>query len=106
MLDKMSKKNISKTLALLVVFLMPMVLLAQLKDIAGIFVNLLNAAAGFIMGLALVIFIIGMVRFIATAGDDKSRADGKQMMIWGTVSLFAMVAVWGLVTIIKTTFFG
>lgn len=83
----------------------PSLLFAQLKSIAAIIVNLLNASVGLIMGLSLVAFIIGLVRFIATAGDDKSRADGKQMMVWGTISLFVMVSVWGLVNIIKATLF-
>lgn len=65
-----------------------------------------TAAISFIMTLSVLAFMVGVIRFIYTAGDDKSRAEGKQLMIWGTLSLFLMVAVWGVVGIIKAVFFG
>ncbi len=87
--------------------LTPSFLFAQtFKTFAGKVIDVLNSAAMLIMALSLLLFIIGIVRFIATAGDDNSRAEGKQLMVWGTISLFAMVSVWGLVTIIRSTFFG
>lgn len=101
----MYKNYIHKIFLTVTVFLIPFMLHAQaLKNIAVIFVNLLNSAVSVIMGISVVAFIVGLVRFISTAGDEKSRTDGKQLMVWGTISLFVMVSVWGLVAIIKTTF--
>jgi len=74
------------------------------KDFAAKIVEFINALSAFVSALALFLFIIGVVRFISTAGDDNSRKAGKEMMIWGTVALFVMISVWGLVTIIQTTF--
>jgi hypothetical protein len=74
--------------------------------VIGSILPLFDSAVGLIMALATVAFLVGVVRFIGTAGDDKSRSDGKQLMVWGTLALFCMVGVWGLVQIIKTTFFG
>ncbi|HCC05730.1 TPA: hypothetical protein DEP58_05545 [Patescibacteria group bacterium] len=102
----MKKINIFGRLALAGILIFPSVLLAQLKNIAATFVTLLNTTVWLIMALAVFFFVIGAIRFIATAGDERSRSDGKQMMIWGTLSLFVMVAVWGIVNIIKNTFFG
>ncbi len=65
-----------------------------------------NSLIGLVMVLALLGFIVGAIRFIATAGDDRSRESGKQLMVWGVVALALMVSVWGVVLIIKTTFFG
>ena len=86
--------------------LTPFIAAAQFKNFASTVISLLNKVVTIVMGFALLFFIVGVIRFIATAGDDNSRAEGKQMMIWGTVSLFAMVSVWGLVEIIRATFFG
>jgi len=85
----------------------PAVLRAQaLKDEILIVANIFDSAISLIMVVALLAFIWGAIRFIGTAGDDKSRAAGRQLMVWGTVALFLMVSVWGIVRIIKTTFFG
>ena len=65
-----------------------------------------DAAIGFIIVLAVLAFIIGAVRFMYAAGDDKSRSDGRTMMVWGTIALFVMVSVWGIARIIHVTFFG
>jgi len=102
----MTKIHISGRLALVGILIFPSVLFAQLKNIAATFVTLLNTTVWLIMALAVFFFVIGAIRFMATAGDEKSRADGKQMMVWGTLSLFVMVAVWGIVSVIRVTFFG
>jgi hypothetical protein len=67
---------------------------------------LLDSAIRLIMVLAFLAFIWGMIRFLYTAGDDTSRAEGKKFMVWGTLALLFMVTIWGIVKIIKTTFFG
>lgn len=100
--------KVSKVIALLGIIALPSIMYAQtdLKGLAGIVVSFLNSAVMLIMAMAVFFFVIGAIRFIATAGDEKSRAEGKQMMVWGTLSLFVMVTVWGIVNIIKFTFFG
>jgi len=65
-----------------------------------------ESALTFIMTLAVLAFVFGVARFVLMAGDDKTRSEGKQMMLWGIISLAVMVSVWGLVEIIKSTFFG
>ncbi len=57
-----------------------------------------------LMGVALVVFIWGLVVFIAHAGDEKAVAEGKQRMIWGIVGLSAIVAVWGIVQLVILIF--
>jgi hypothetical protein len=53
--------------------------------------------------LAIVYFFFGIVRFLGRAGDDKSREEGKGIMVWGMIALFVMVALWGLVGYLQTT---
>jgi heme/copper-type cytochrome/quinol oxidase subunit 2 len=56
------------------------------------------------VGVALVVFIWGLIRFIGQAGDEKGVAEGKQRMIWGIVGLFLIVTVWGIVTLLTQLF--
>lgn len=74
--------------------------------INGNIIPIFNSLVGLIMVLALLGFIAGVIRFMYTAGDDKSRSDGKTLMVWGTVALFLMISIWGVVTIVRDTFFG
>jgi uncharacterized membrane protein YidH (DUF202 family) len=100
------KKNKTVFLLFITTFVVPYVLFAQLKNFAVKIIAVLNASVGLIIGFSLFLFIVGAVRFIATAGDEKSREDGKQLMVWGVLALFVMVTVWGIVALIKTTFIG
>lgn len=103
----MMKKHILKTFLFVWPFLPLSFVYAQdFKSFAGRVIGVLNAVSALLMSLAVLFFIIGVIRFIGSAGDDKSRAEGRQMMVWGTLALFIMVGVWGLVNLIKATFLG
>lgn len=59
--------------------------------------NLVDNALPVVVGLALLGFFWGLMKFIFAAGNEDSKADGKKIMIMGIIALFVMVAVWGLV---------
>lgn len=59
--------------------------------------NLVRLALPIVVGLALLGFFWGLMKFIFAAGDEGEREKGKQIMIYGIIALFVMVAVWGLV---------
>ena len=48
------------------------------------------------------VFIFGIVRYVM-AGDEEGKAKGRSLMIWGIIGLFAIVAVWGLVSLLANT---
>ncbi len=52
---------------------------------------------GVIVGFALVLFLWGIVRYIAHAGDQKAADEGAKLMSYGVLVLFVMVCVWGIV---------
>ena len=54
--------------------------------------------------VAIVIFIIGIIKYISKADEAKEREEGRNFMIYGIVALFVMVSIWGLVGIIQGTF--
>lgn len=53
---------------------------------------------------AAIVFIWGLIKFIWSAGDTKKSAEGKQLMLWGIIGLFVIVAMWGLVEVLRSTF--
>jgi hypothetical protein len=53
-----------------------------------------------LIAIALLVFVWGVVKFIAAA-DDSARDDGKKKMIWGIVGLFVIISVWGLVALLR-----
>jgi hypothetical protein len=57
-----------------------------------------------LLALAVLYFIWGVVVFIAQAGDEKARTEGKQRMVWGIGGLFIIVSVWGLVALLQSIF--
>ncbi|HEY4518560.1 MAG TPA: hypothetical protein VJG48_02985 [Candidatus Paceibacterota bacterium] len=66
----------------------------------------LNDLVVLVVGVAVLVFIWGLVVFIAKSGDETARAEGKQKMIWGIIALFVMVSVWGIVRLISESFLG
>ncbi len=59
--------------------------------------RLINLLLPIVVAIALLYFFWGLAQFILNSGDDKAQAVGKNRMIWGIVTLFVMVSVWGLV---------
>lgn len=69
-----------------------------------IVMNLLNKVVALLIALAVVFFMIGVVKFIASADDEDKRISGKKMMLWGIIGLFVLVSFWGFVAILVNTF--
>jgi len=74
--------------------------LGNVEDILSSIGNLVDMALPVVVGLALLAFFWGLVKFIFAAGDEAAKDQGKRIMLWGIIALFVMVAVWGLVAFI------
>lgn len=75
------------------------------KDLVNnVFISgLLKPLVPFLIGLAVVVFIYGVLVVIFSEGGEKKEG-GKKYMLWGIVGIFVMVSVWGLVNILISTF--
>lgn len=62
--------------------------------------RLINIALPLVVGLALLAFFWGLVKYIFAQGSEEAKADAKKVMLWAVVALFVMVSVWGLVNFI------
>lgn len=57
-----------------------------------------------IFTIAFVLFLWGMVQYIRNADNEKKREESKKFIYYGIIGLTVMVAVWGIVRIVTTTF--
>lgn len=57
---------------------------------------IVNTLIPVMMGLAVLAFFWGLVKYIASASDEAAKEGGKTLMIWGMIALFVMVALWGI----------
>ncbi len=69
-------------------------ILVQIQDILGMVVPLL-------IGLAVIVFLWGVLKFLMNANDPDKRGEGRMFMIWGIVGIVIMVSVWGLVGFVQ-----
>ena len=59
-----------------------------------------NVAIPFLIGVALVVIIWGIFRYVTHAGDSEKVAEGRKTVIYGILALFMMLSFWGFVMII------
>jgi hypothetical protein len=86
-------------------FLLPAMAFAQTFTWVGTFLStlqtLVRQATPIVIGLAMLFFLYGLMKFILAAGNEEAKEEGKRIMIWGIVALFVMVSIWGLVSLLQ-----
>ena len=110
-MKKYMKKIISSTLFL---WALPLFVFAQFSFNLGLggqgsnpFLNILSRVKDIldlvvpiVITLALIYFIYGVASYI-TAGDDEKKAEARDVMIYGTIGLFFIVSIWGIVALLQ-----
>lgn len=71
-----------------------------------IIASILKPITVLIIGLAVLYFLLGVLKYIQSVGDETKRKEGATMMTYGIIGIFVMVSLWGLVWVIKSTFPG
>lgn len=74
------------------------------RSLIAILQNILDAVIPFLVGLAVMLIIYGILSFISHAADEEKRTEAKNFIIWGIIGIFVMVSVWGFVNILVYTF--
>lgn len=69
--------------------------------LVDLFVELIQAALPVIAGLALLVFLWGLAKFIFRVSDDeKALEDGKNLMKWGLIALFLLLSFWAIIQVV------
>ena len=100
--------QIPAQIILAVLALTPAIASAQANDFKGlvqILINLITSLIPLVVALTLLVFIWGIFQLVRSNSED-SRKEAIAIITYGIISLFVMVSVWGLVSILTSTFFG
>lgn len=76
----------------------------NVNEIISLMQGTLRLTIPFLMILATVVFLWGVIRYVTAGGDEDKLKEGRQFIIFGLVGLFVMVAVWGIVTALVNQF--
>lgn len=88
---------------------LPLLAFAQVRNIfdaANLITTIINSVlVPLVFAVAFIVFIWGVFSyFIAGTEKEEAKEKGKQLMLYGIVGFFVMVAVWGLVNVLLGTF--
>lgn len=64
--------------------------------ISNINTMILAPFLGFLTALAFVLFIFGVIEYIAGSANPEKRAMGSKHIAWSVVGLFIMFSFWGI----------
>lgn len=79
---------------------LPFVAYAQLGNIEGIVASigrLVSLATPILVGIALLVFFWGLVKFIFNHGNEDAKDQGKRLMVGGVIALFVIVSIVGII---------
>lgn len=75
-------------------------------SLMGYILTLLRDLQVFFWMLAIALFFWGLVKFIYNAENTQEHEKGRTLMIWGIISFFVLVSLWGLVGLLLGDIFG
>lgn len=95
------KKIIVSSLALA----LPLAAAAQnLQAIVTTIRNIVNTIIPLFMVVAVAVFLWGIVKYITAAGDEEKAKSARGYIIYGLIGIFVMIAFWGIIQIVASTF--
>lgn len=69
-------------------------------------IGVINMLVGVLSALAIVVFFIGLVRYIQESSDAHGHSEGRERIIWSIIALFILFSIWGILALLSVTFFG
>ena len=74
---------------------------SQINDILIAMQGTIDIILQIVMTLALVVFIWGIVKLIAAAGNPQKIKDAKQIILWGIIGVAVMAMITGIIAFIQ-----
>jgi hypothetical protein len=78
---------------------------STLSTVIDSVMGILNSLIPLLIGAAIVVFLYGVLLFIAktSVGNSEGRKEGINFMIFGIIGIAVMMSVWGLVYFVTNT---
>ncbi len=67
-------------------------------------VQIINPIILLLVASAFVVFLWGVYEFIANAGDEGKRAEGKSAIFWGLIGLVIIFGAYGIINLAISSF--
>jgi len=68
--------------------------------------NIVYPIIGLMFGVAVLVFVWGVLQMIIHGEDEDARKTGKMTMTYGTLGIFIMVSAWGIIYLVSNTVIG
>ena len=79
--------------------------MAALNQFLGkVVVEIINPLILLLAASAFVLFVWGVYEFIANAGDETKRKEGRSAILWGLVGLTIIFGAYGIINLALGTF--
>lgn len=103
----MKKKILS--LGVLFVLALPAVAFAAfdstyISDFIDSIAALLASIPAVLVAAAVVYFLWGLIKFVASGDEEEARKAGRDRMIHGIIAVAVMVSIWGLIALLQELF--
>ena len=102
------KFQLKKIVLCFVLFFTPFLTLAddtEIGDIIEQMIQILNIIViPLLLVIATLVFIWGVIQYIIAGTSEQRKKEGQNLIKWGLIGLLVIVAMWGFVKIIGTTF--
>lgn len=91
----------------IIMLVLPVIGFAQgpgnFSDVYQNVMEIVNLLIPLLASACLLVFLWGLVKFIYKADNQQEVKKGKDLMIWGSIALFVMVSLWGIVAFLGET---
>lgn len=67
-------------------------------------ISIANKLIAVLVGLAVLVFIWGIIKYLYSAGDAKARQEWRNYMIYGVLAITVIVGFWGIVRAVLNLF--
>lgn len=76
------------------------------SDVVKFLVGFINLLVFPLIGLAVVIFFVGLLRYIYQSDSAKKNVQNQKAILWGLVALFVLFSIWGILNVLNNTLLG
>ena len=67
---------------------------------------ILNGFIAFTVGVSVLWFLWGIVRYLTQYGNEQARAESVKTISYGIMSLFIMITIWGIIALLRSSLLG
>jgi len=71
--------------------------------LVGFIAGAINQLVVLLIGVGLLLFIWGLVKYVSAGGDEDEVKKAKRFIVFGLIAFFVMLSVWGLVNLLVNT---